>query len=88
MHTVQCPVLCVGAMYAVAQVHIMWISRTRSFHNTAVYTSVAECTHHEDIQYGANDPIVAGSQEIKFDEFEYDVTSVRRNCMPMPNISW
>ena len=47
---------------------------------------IVEYTHHKEIQYGANEPIVAGSADIKFDEFEYDVTSVRRICMPSPSI--
>ena len=38
-------------------------------------------SHHvlyrQDIQYGANNPIVARNSSIKLDEFEYDVTSVR-----------
>ena len=40
-----------------------------------------EYTDHKDIQYGANDPIIANADEIRFDEFEYDVTSVRRTCI-------
>ena len=33
--------------------------------------------YRQDIQYGANCPIVAHNSSIKLDEFEYDVTSVR-----------
>ena len=59
-----------------------YTGRNHPINNTAVHILSVEYTDHEDIQYGANDEIIANAEEVKFDEFEYDVTSVRRTCTP------
>ena len=59
----------------------MFVGRRHSNNSTVLDILNVEYTDHKDIQYGANDPIIANADEIRFDEFEYDVTSVRRTCI-------
>ena len=39
------------------------------------------CHHREEIFYGEACDVVTANQNIRFDEFEHDVTSVRRTVM-------
>ena len=46
-----------------------------------VYVCVCMCHCREEIYYGEACDVVTANQSIRFDEFEHDVTSVRRTAM-------
>ena len=46
-----------------------------------VIVCVYVCHRREDIYYGERCDVVAANQNIRFDEFEHDMTSVRRTVM-------
>ena len=42
----------------------------------------------EDIKFDNLDPVIAHNEEIKFDEFEFDTTSVRRTDLQNGVVNW